>query len=148
MSLSDKLTQDLRDAMKQRDQLRVSVIRMIRSQMKYSQIQQGTDFSSEHELMVLEKEAKKRKEAIKAYKQVGADDRIAQEEAELAIIQEYLPKALTENELKEIVTRVITESGATTIKDIGKVMNPIMSEVRGRADGKAVQELVRGILDT
>ena len=148
MSLSDKLTQDLRDAMKQRDQLRVSVIRMIRSQMKYSQIQQGTDFSSEHELMVLEKEAKKRKEAIKTYKQVGADDRIAQEEAELAIIQEYLPKALTENELKEIVTRVITESGATTIKDIGKVMNPIMSEVRGRADGKAVQELVRGILDT
>ena len=148
MSLSDKLTQDLRDAMKQRDQLRVSVIRMIRSQMKYSQIQQGTDFSSEHELMVLEKEAKKRKEAIKTYKQVGADDRIAQEEAELAIIQEYLPKALTEDELKEIVTRVITESGATTIKDIGKVMNPIMSEVRSRADGKTVQELVRGILDT
>jgi hypothetical protein len=119
---------------------------MIRSQMKYSQIQQGTDFSSEHELMVLEKEAKKRKEAIEAYQQSDATDRIAQEEAELAIIQEYLPKALTEDELKEIVTRVIAETGATTMKDIGMVMRPIMSEVRGRADGKAVQEMVRGIL--
>ena len=146
MSLSDKLAQDLRDAMKQRDRLRVSVIRMIRSQMKYSQIQQGTDFSSEHELIVLEKEAKKRKEAIEAYQQSGAADRIAQEEAELAIIQEYLPKALTEDELKEIVTRVIIETGATTMKDIGMVMKPIMSEVRGRADGKVVQELVGGIL--
>jgi uncharacterized protein YqeY len=121
---------------------------MIRSQMKYSQIQQGTDFSSEHELMVLEKEAKKRKEAIEAYRQSGNDDRIAQEEAELAIIQEYLPKALTEDELKEIVTRIINETGATTMKDIGMVMRPIMSEVRGRADGKVVQELVRGILST
>ena len=146
MSLSDKLAQDLKDAMKQRDRLRVSVIRMIRSQMKYSQIQQGTDFSSEHELIVLEKEAKKRKEAIEAYQQSGAADRIAQEEAELAIIQEYLPKALTEDELKEIVTRVIIETGATTMKDIGMVMKPIMSEVRGRADGKVVQELVGGIL--
>lgn len=146
MSLSDKLAQDLKDAMKQRDQLRVSVIRMIRSQMKYSQIQQGTDFSSEHELMVLEKEAKKRKEAIEAYQHSDAADRIAQEEAELAIIQEYLPKALAEDELKEIVTRVIAETGATTMKDIGMVMKPIMSEVRGRADGKMVQEMVRGML--
>lgn len=143
MSLSDRLTQDLMDAMKQRNQVRVDVIRMIRSQLKYTQIQKGADFSSEDEILVLQREAKKRREAIEAYEIANAITRLEKEKTEMAIIQEYMPKALSAEELTTVIERIIAETGAATPKDIGKVMPPLMSEVRGKADGKLVQELVR-----
>lgn len=143
MSLSDRLTQDLMEAMKQRDQVRVDVIRMIRSQLKYTQIQKGADFSSEDEILVLQRESKKRREAIEAYEIAKAITRLEKEKTELAIIQQYMPKALSAEELTSVIDRIITETGAATPKDIGKVMQPLMSEVRGKADGRLVQELVR-----
>lgn len=143
VTLNDRLAQEMKEAMKQRNQVRLDVIRMIRSQLKYMQIQKGADFSSEDEILVLQREAKKRREAIEAYEKANAAKQLNKEKAELAIIQEYLPKALTEGELNTIIDRFITETGATSPKDIGKVMQPIMAEVRGKADGKQVQELVR-----
>jgi len=143
VSLSDRLTQDLMEAMKQRDQVRVDVIRMIRSQLKYTQIQKGADFSSEDEILVLQRESKKRREAIEAYEIAKAITRLEKEKTELAIIQQYMPKALSAEELTSVIDRIITETGAATPKDIGKVMQPLMSEVRGKADGRLVQELVR-----
>jgi len=131
------------DAMKQRNQVRVDVIRMIRSQLKYTQIQKGADFSSEDEILVLQREAKKRREAIEAYEIANAITRLEKEKTEMAIIQEYMPKALSAEELTTVIERIIAETGAATPKDIGKVMPPLMSEVRGKADGKLVQELVR-----
>jgi uncharacterized protein YqeY len=143
VTLSERLTIDLKEAMKQRNQLKLNVIRSIRSQLKYMQIQKGTDFSSDDELLVLNREARKRQEAIDAYQQANAIEKMESEKAELAIIQTYLPSALSEEELSSIIDRVITESQANNPKDIGKVMKPLMVEVRGRADGKVVQELVR-----
>jgi len=131
------------EAMKQRDQVRVDVIRMIRSQLKYTQIQKGADFSSEDEILVLQRESKKRREAIEAYEIAKAITRLEKEKTELAIIQQYMPKALSAEELTSVIDRIITETGAATPKDIGKVMQPLMSEVRGKADGRLVQELVR-----
>ena len=143
MTLSERLTQDLKEATKQRDQVKLNVIRMIRSQLKYAQIQKGTDFSSEDEILVLQREAKKRREAIEAYQKVDALEQMEKEKAELAVIQAYLPEALTEQELEDIINKIIADTGADSLKDIGKVMQPLMAEVRGKADGKTVQELVR-----
>ena len=143
MTLNDRLTQELKEAMKQRNQVRLDVIRMIRSQLKYMQIQKGADFSSEDEILVLQREAKKRREAIEAYEKGNAIKQLEKEKAELEIIQEYLPKALTAEELTSIIDRIIGETGAASPKDIGKVMQPVMAEVRGKADGKLVQEIVR-----
>ncbi|KPK74487.1 MAG: hypothetical protein AMJ79_13985 [Phycisphaerae bacterium SM23_30] len=143
MTLSERLTQDLKEATKQRDQVKLNVIRMIRSQLKYAQIQKGTDFSSEDEIMVLQQEARKRREAIEAYQKANAMAQMKKEQAELAIVQKYLPAALTEEELNDIIDKIITDTGAASPKDIGKVMQPVMAEVLGKADGKIVQELVR-----
>ena len=143
MTLSERLTQDLKEATKQRDQVKLNVIRMIRSQLKYALIQKGTDFSSEDEILVLQREAKKRREAIEAYQKVDALEQMAKEQAELAFLQKYLPTALTEDELKDIIDKIIADTGAASPKDIGKVMQPLMAEVRGKADGKTVQELVQ-----
>jgi len=143
VTLSERLALEQKEAMKQRDQLKLNVIRMIRSQLKYMQIQKGTDFSSEDELLVLQREARKRQEAIDAYQQANALEKMESEKAELKIIQTYLPSALSEEELSSIIDRIIAENQAINPKDIGKVMKPLMTEVRGRADGKVVQELVR-----
>jgi uncharacterized protein YqeY len=146
VTLSDKLSHDLKQAMKQRDQLKISVIQMIRSQLQYTQIQRGADFSSQDEILVLQQEAKKRREAIDIYQKANVAEKVERQEAELAIIETYLPQALTEQELKDIIDKTIAEVGATSPKDIGKVMQPLMAEVRGRADGRVVQQLVRAKL--
>lgn len=143
MTLNDQLALDLKVAMKQRDQLKLNVVRMIRSQLKYAQIQKGTDFSSDDEMLVLQREARKRQEAIEAYQQVNAVEQMEREKAELEIVRSYLPAALSEEELVAIIDHVIAENQAAGPKDIGKVMKPLMAEVRGKADGKVVQELVR-----
>jgi uncharacterized protein YqeY len=146
VTLSDKLSHDLKQAMKQRDQLKISVIQMIRSQLQYTQIQRGADFSSQDEILVLQQEAKKRREAIDIYQKANVAEKVERQEAELAIVETYLPQALTEQELKDIIDKTIAEVGATSPKDIGKVMQPLMAEVRGRADGRVVQQLVRAKL--
>jgi len=143
MSLQDKLNDDMKAAMKKGDKLRLETIRMVRAQMKDAQIAKMAALSPEDELGILQNAAKKRREAIELYKKGGRDDLLEKEMAELVILGEYLPKALTQEEVLSIIDATIQETGAKTAADFGKVMGKAAQQTKGRADGKIVQQLVR-----
>jgi uncharacterized protein YqeY len=142
MSLFDKIGQDLTVAQKKRDTIRVSTLRMLKSDLKYKQIEKNSALSEEEELSVLSSSVKKHKDSIEHFKQAQRNDLVAQEEAELKIILEYLPKQLSEEELTNLVEQAIQEAGAVSKADLGKVMKILMPKVRGRSDGKLVSSLV------
>lgn len=146
MSLKEQLQKDMVAAMKAKDELRTSVIRLLRGMIRKMEIDQRKDLDDKDVIGVLTNAAKQRRDAIKAYADGGRDDLVKQEEAELAIITEYLPEAIGQDELEQLIVKVITETGATTMKDIGKVMPKIMQQVKGRADGSQVQAIVRSKL--
>jgi len=142
MSLFDKISQDLTVAQKKRDTIRVSTLRMLKSDLKYKQIEKKSSLAEEEELEVLCSAVKKHKDSIEHFKQAQRNDLVAQEEAELKIILEYLPKQLSEEELTDLIEQAIQESGAVSKADLGKVMKILMPKVRGRSDGKLVSSLV------
>ncbi|MBU1633007.1 GatB/YqeY domain-containing protein [bacterium] len=146
MSLKEQLQKDMVTAMKARDELRVNVIRLLRGMIRKLEIDQKKDLDDKDVIGVLTNAAKQRREAIKAYADGGRDDLVKQEEAELVIISEYLPEAMGMDELEQIITNIITETGATSMKDIGKVMPKVMQQVKGRTDGSQVQAMVRAKL--
>ncbi|MDO9548034.1 MAG: GatB/YqeY domain-containing protein, partial [Candidatus Marinimicrobia bacterium] len=137
---------DMVVAMKARDELRVNVIRLLRGMIRKLEIDQKIDLDDKDVIGVLTIAAKQRREAIKAYTDGGRDNLVKQEEAELAIISEYLSEAMGMNELEQIITNVIAETGATSMKDIGKVMPKVMQQAKGRADGSQVQAMVKAKL--
>ena len=139
----DKLTDEMKSAMKSGDKIKLSTIRQLRAQMKDAQIAKGDELTEEEMMAVLNNAAKKRREAIKLYEQGGRDELAENEKAELAIIETYLPQQLSEAEISDIIDKAIAETGAAGPSDLGKVMGKIMGQVRGRADGKLVQQLVR-----
>ena len=141
--MQDKLMEDLKVAMKTKDVVRTSTIRMIRGQMKDFQIAKGAPLAPEDEIAVLNNAAKKRKEAIEMYEKANRPDLSAKEKEELQVIAGYLPEQLSESEVEAVVTRTIKEIGAATTKDLGKVMQAVMSQLKGKADGKLVQEIAR-----
>jgi uncharacterized protein len=143
MSLLDRLTEDMKTAMKAGEKERLGTIRLLRGQIKDAAIDKRADLTDDEELSVLANAAKKRREAILAYQDAGRMDLAAVEEAELAVIQSYLPAALESAEIEAIIDQVIAETGAQTVKEIGKVMPLVMNQTKGRADGKAVSEMVR-----
>lgn len=143
MSILDQLTQDMKEAMKAKDKERLSAIRLLRNELKNASINQRKDLSRDDEIDVLSSAAKRRKESIQAYKEAGRDDLVNKEQKELDIIQSYLPQPLSRNELESIIDHAISESGAESVKDLGKVMPIVMQQVKGRADGKQVNQLVR-----
>ena len=143
MALQEKLNEDYKAAVKAGDKLRIETIRLLRAQLKDEQIHQRRLLTTEEEIAVLSNAAKKRREAIAFYKQANRDDLLEKEMTELAIISDYLPKALSTEELSQLISAAITETGATSATDIGKVMGKIMPQVKGRADGKVVQQMVR-----
>lgn len=146
MNLREKLQQDMVAAMKARDERRTGVLRLLWSTIRKLEIDQKKTLDDNDIIGVLNNAAKQRREAIKAYTDGGRDDLVRQEEAELAIITEYLPKALGIDELEKIVDTVIAETGAASLKDIGRVMPKIMQQIRGRADGSQIQAMVRAKL--
>ena len=143
MSLFEQLTQDMKSAMKAGDKGRLSTIRLLRGALKDKAIDKREELTEEEELAVLVSAAKRRKASIKAYTDAGRDDLVAKESAELDVVQNYLPQPLSQQELENIVNDVIAETGAQTMQDIGKVMSAVMQHVKGRADGKAINVLVR-----
>lgn len=143
MSLLDKLSEDLKTAMKGGDKVRVETVRMLRGQLKDFRINQQHEPTTDEEIALLVSAAKKRRESIEAYGKAGRQDLADKEAAELAIISEYLPQGLTQDEVVAIITAAIAELGANGPGDVGKVMGKIMGQVKGRADGKLVQQLVR-----
>ena len=132
----------LKEAMKAKDVPRRDTLRMIMSAIKQVQIDQQKDLSAEDVIQVLQKEAKKQRESIEEYQKGGRDDLVPREKARLAVIEEYLPQQLSADEITAIVQEVIAESGAVSMKDMGKVMGPVMQRVKGLADGKLVNQIV------
>lgn len=146
MSLSERLADDLKTAMKDKDKVRLSVIRMVRSAVKNREIEIGTTLSDEDVIVVIQKELKQRRDSLQAFESAGRTDLIDDVKAEICVLTEYLPAQLTEDEVREIAKRIIGEVGATGKSDVGKVMGKLMQEIRGRADGKVAQQAVQSLL--
>lgn len=148
MSLKDKLTADMKDAMKAREagKLRLSVIRLVRGAIRQQEIDGQKELSDEDVLGVISKEVKQRRDSIEDFKKGGRDDLVAEAEAEIAVLMQYLPQQLSEDEVRNLVKDAIAASGAASPKDMGKVMKELMPKVKGRADGKLVNGIVRELL--
>ncbi|HEY7891152.1 MAG TPA: GatB/YqeY domain-containing protein [Solirubrobacteraceae bacterium] len=141
MSIIDQVKQDVHGAMRAGEKDRVAALRLL-----LSELQKAAKEGSDDELTVLRRERKRRLEAARAYCDGGREDLAAGEEAEAQLIGGYLPAELSDQELSEIVTRVVSETGAQSPKDMGNVMKQVMAHVDGRADGKRVSGLVRAAL--
>jgi uncharacterized protein YqeY len=148
MALKEKLQNDLTEAMRARDEVRSSTIRMVLTAIKNEEVsgKEARDLSDAEVITVLSREAKKRREAAEAFEQAGAADRAANEKAEGVIIAEYLPAQLSESEIKEMIAAAIAESGATGPQQMGQVMKLIQPKIAGRADGGIVSSLVKAAL--
>lgn len=146
MSLSERLNEDMKQAMKSQDKFKLSTIRMVRSTIKNLEIDLKRTLDDNEVLDILSREIKQRKDALQEFEKAGRDDLAASLKAEVQIIAEYLPEQLTEEEIKVIVQQTIQETGATSKADIGKVMSALMPKVKGRADGKLVNQAVQQLL--
>jgi uncharacterized protein len=150
MSLKDRIGEEIKAAMKAKDKIRLETVRSIKKLILEKEVSvrpSGQEsLTEEQETELLVQLAKQRKDAIEQYQQVGRDDLAAQEAQELAIIEEYLPSQLSDAEIASIIEAIVAQVGATSIKDIGKVMGPAMQQLKGKADGKKVQEMVKAKL--
>ncbi len=147
MSLAERLAEDLKSAQKQGDQIRVSTLRMLKSELKYKEIEKGKPLSEEDEIQVLSTSAKKREDSIAQFKQGMRTDLAAKEEAELKIVRSYLPEQLNQEELERLIVEAIAEVQAKEKSDLGKVMKSLMPKVKGRADGRLVNQIVTAKLE-
>jgi uncharacterized protein len=143
MSLRDRLTDEMKGAMKARNDLRLSAIRMVRSAVKNREIEIGHELDDREICEIIASLVKQRRESIRLFKQAGRRDLEEKEEQELSILLGFLPPQLERAELEELVARVIAECGAQGIKDMGKVMKALAPHIAGRADGKVVSEVVK-----
>lgn len=148
MSLAERLAEDLKSAQKQGEQLRLSTLRMLKSELKYKEIEKGQPLSEEDEIQVLSASAKKREDSIAQFKQGERADLAAKEEAELKIVRSYLPKQLNQEELERLIDEAIAEVQAKGKSDLGRVMKSLMPKVKGRADGRLVNQIVTARLET
>ncbi len=146
MTLQESLTADLKTAMKQGEKLRVSVLRMLRSEQKNAEIAKGEDLTEPELLELLSRYARKRKESASEYEKGGRQDLVDKELAEFEIVQAYLPRALGEEELAVLVSEVIEAQGASGMKHMGAVMKEVLARAAGRAEGAAVSALVKARL--
>ena len=146
MPLKEQLAADLKDAMRQRDQLRRDVLRLTLAALHNAEIAVGGELDEAGILDVIAKEAKRRRESIEEFGKAGRQDLVEKEEAELAILSAYLPQQASRDEIVEAARQVIQETGASGPKDLGKVMPVLMQRFRGRADGREVNEIVRELL--
>jgi len=142
MSLKEKITEDMRAALRSGDKAKLKLIRMLRSEIRYKEIDNGSELEDDDTIEVLSSALKKRKEAIEEFKKGGREDLVSQEEEELKIILSYLPEQLSQEDLEKLDDEKIAETDAQSPRDIGKVMRAVMPEVKGRADGKKVNHLV------
>ena len=146
MDLKTQLTNDLKDGLRSGDKLRVSVIRLLTAMIKNREVDKRGPLTDPEVLQAISTSCKQRQEAIDQFRQGGRDDLASKETAELAILQSYLPKPLTAEELLGLVQEAIREAQATSAKEMGKVMALLMPRVTGRADGKVVSTMVRETL--
>ena len=147
MSVSEKISADYKEALKAGDKNRVSVLRMIKSSMKYKEIEKKAPLTDEEVQAILMSSVKRAKESIEQFSKAGREDLVSKEKEEMLVVQEYLPKQLGEDDVKKIVKDLISEEGASGAKDTGKVMKSAMARLKGQADGKLVSKIVKELLE-
>jgi uncharacterized protein len=143
MGIEARLAEDLKRVMKSGDKIALEAIRGVRSQIQLSKTTRDESLSEDRLLEILAKEVKKRKESIALYEQGNRMDLADGEKREIEVIESYLPAALTESEIDRIIADSVQESGAQSLKELGKVMSILMPKIKGRADGRLVQEKVK-----
>jgi uncharacterized protein YqeY len=143
MSLINRMEQELKDAMLEQDNERRDALRLILASLRSAEKELQRPLSDDEELQVLQRERKRRVEAAEAFRSGDREEQAAKEEQELAVLEEFMPAPLSEEELEEIVDDVIAEVGATSLRQLGRVMADVMPQVAGRADGSMVSQLVR-----
>lgn len=143
MTLRERLDDDLKKAMKARDEVGLSVIRMVRSVIKNREIDQKQSLDDAGISEVITSLVKQRRDSIRMFRDAGRDDLVAKEENELALLLDFLPRQLTAEEIEEIVSAAVTATGAAGMKDMGILMKAVMPQVTGRADGSLVSRIVK-----
>ena len=146
MALKDKLQDDLKAAMKEKDTIRKNVVQLIKAGVLQFEKDNKVTLDDEGVLAVIAKQLKQRRDSLPDYEKSGRDDLIAQLKREMELLMEYLPAQLTREELTEIVKDAISATGASTVKDMGKIMAAVMPKVTGRADGKEINLIARELL--
>lgn len=146
MSLRERLNDELKASMKSRDEIKLSVIRMIRSSVKNREIEQKQELDDRGIVEIISSLCKQRRESIRLFKEAGRQDLVDKEEKELALLMDFLPQQLTRAELEDIIKKTIAECGAQGPKDMGRVMKALQPAVAGRADGKLVSDVVKELL--
>jgi uncharacterized protein len=143
MTLIEEIERELKDAMRARDRERSDALRLTLAALRAAEKDLQRPLAENEELQVLQRERKRRTEAAEAFRAAGRDEQAAAEERELAVIEEFMPAPIDEAELERIVDDAIAETGATSLRDLGRVMADVMPQVAGRADGSEVSRLVR-----
>ncbi|WP_100372386.1 GatB/YqeY domain-containing protein [Bacillus sp. FJAT-45037] len=143
MNLLDRLTADMKSAMKNKDKQKLSVIRMVKSSLQNEQIKLGRELTDDDSLTVLNRELKQRKDSLHEFEQANREDLASKLRDEIVILDDYMPEQLSEEEVSAIVKETIDEVGASTKADMGKVMGAVMPKVKGKADGGLVNRLVQ-----
>lgn len=146
MSLKDRITQDVKDAMRARDKPRLATLRLITAAIKQREVDERIELDDTQITLVLDKMVKQRRESIVQFEKAGRDDLIAIENSELEIITPYLPEQLGEDEINALIDTALEQTGATSIKDMGKVMGLLKPKLQGRADMGAISALIRSRL--
>jgi uncharacterized protein YqeY len=146
VSIEERLRTDLMAAMRERNEMRKTTIRMALAALKNAQVAKNAELSPEDELVVLSKETKQLKDAMVEFEGGGREDLVAEAKAQIEILQQYLPQMLPREEIVQLAQAAIAETGASSPKQMGQVMSILMPQVRGRADGRQVSEIVRDLL--
>ncbi len=141
--IKNKIQEDMKNAMRAKDKQRLGTIRLILAALKQKEVDERIELDDTQVIAILEKMNKQRRDSLMQYEQAGRQDLAEQEAFEIKVIQEYMPQALTEAELDALIHQALSESGATSAKDMGKVMNLLRPQIQGRADMKAVSEKVK-----
>ncbi len=146
MNLKEKIDQELKEAMRSKDERKLSALRMLKTAIRRAEVDKMRELTEEEIIAVIADEAKKRREAIEEFTRGGREDLALQEKEELAVLETYLPKPLSREEIEELARQAIKEVGATDPRQLGQVMKILMPKVKGRADGTLVNQIVRELL--
>jgi uncharacterized protein YqeY len=146
MDLQQQLMADLKTALREHDEVRKSAIRMAIAALKNARVAKNADLTEDEIIAALAQEVRQRRNAMAEFKKAGRDDLVASESVELAVLEAYLPEALSEQEITDLAREVIAETGASGPRQMGQVMSALMPRVRGRADGRQVSQIVRELL--
>ncbi len=147
MTLSKRINEDMKAAMKAKDKFKLSVLRMMLSEFKNEEIKKKDALDDDEIIGILNRELKKRRDASEEYRKFNREDTVKDLEKEINILLSYMPEQLTEEEIKRIVQEAINQTGAQTKKDMGRVMAVIMPEIKGKADGRVVNQIVQSYLE-